>query len=256
LITVLSNSGGASVSRPRGAPNVLFITRELLEFQQLSDVPFAVRKKKWDDAANALQQHYATVKDKLNSDMRAFIERTLHDGVVEHVYQPTMDTVSLEINGHDCPQPPRGMFLLTFRGVKCAEGLDECIGFAWLYEEVHLHPEARFDYQVLLRNGTDLLELRIVADEVEFRITEQGPSPVVGVDIPFKAADGLYFWSNLDESGTTMGWCCLTVEGELVPKCLSPEVRETLRKFAAGTGAVIPDELREKHADQSGGRSE
>jgi hypothetical protein len=213
---------------------VLFITRELLEFQQLSDVPFAVRKKKWDDAANALQQHYATVKDKLNSDMRAFIERTLHD----------------------CPQPPRGMFLLTFRGVKCAEGLDECIGFAWLYEEVHLHPEARFDYQVLLRNGTDLLELRIVADEVEFRITEQGPSPVVGVDIPFKAADGLYFWSNLDESGTTMGWCCLTVEGELVPKCLSPEVRETLRKFAAGTGAVIPDELREKHADQSGGRSE
>ena len=234
---------------------MLFFTRERYEFQQRRDVPSSERAKNWNEAVAAAQEHYAVIKPRLHADMAAFVDITLHDGVIDRVDRPTVHEVILEIDGRHCPWGPRGLFTLSFRGAKCVDGLDECVGARWLYNEVHLHPEANFDYQVLLRKVNEILQLRLVADGVDFRITEPGPTPIMGVNVPLQAKDGLYVWTNLDESGTTMGWCCISADGHRVAKPLSPELRTLLRKFAAGIGAIIPDEVKENPIDETGGLS-
>ena len=221
---------------------MLFITRELYEFTQSPELPYEELKQKWDPAVAARLEHHAKIKQVMKNNMKDFMDITLHDGEITYVHRPASDTVALEVDGRHCPWGPRGLFTVTFRGVKVAEGLDECTGATWLYEEVHLHPEANFDYQVLLDKWNVIRELRIVADEVEFEIIEASPPPVIGVNIPFTAAGGMYVWTELDESGTAFGWCCITDDGRKVAKALTPELREKLRSFAEGIGAIMPDE--------------
>lgn len=96
--------------------------------------------------------------------MREFCGTTLHDGVIQAVSRPTDDLLILGIDGSNCCWGPIGQFELRFGGVKEADGLQDCVGDWWLYEEVNLHPEAGFDYRVLMTKT----QLRIVADDVEF----------------------------------------------------------------------------------------
>ena len=56
-----------------------------------------------------------------------------------------------------------GYFQVVFTGVKAVSPLDDIVGAWWLYEEVHLHSDAGFDYRVLLTDG----EFRVVADDIE-----------------------------------------------------------------------------------------
>ncbi len=144
----------------------------------------------------------------------------------------------MEIDSSGNPWGPRGQCTLSFHGVRLAEGLGKCVGTWWLYEEVHLHPEAAFDYRVLLGIGAEPEELRIVANEVDFQVREPSPVPVVGVDIPFQGEDGLYIWSNLDEAGAQMGWYCIR-DGRKTAEIPPAEVLEKMRQFALATGAAV-----------------
>ncbi len=96
--------------------------------------------------------------------MLTFSEVTLHDGVVESATQPCPDLVEIQVDATGNPWGPRGRFRIGFLGVKEVEGLPEIIGDIWLYEEVHLHPFAKFEYCILLERS----EFRIAADEVIF----------------------------------------------------------------------------------------
>jgi hypothetical protein len=125
--------------------------------------------------------------------------------------------------------------------VRAAEGLDEGVGAWWLYEEVHLHTEAGFDYQVLLGRGAYPSELRVVADDVELRVTEPSPVPVIGVDIPLVAEEGMYVWGDPDGAGRVMGWYRIS-DGHRVRESPSAAAMEKLRRFARSIGARVADE--------------
>jgi hypothetical protein len=224
-----------------GVFSVLFLTRELYGFIQRPDVPWDVKERRWRAAVEALWEHHVRIRPRLPESMRAFSGTTLHDGVIRVVRRPSAGEVILEIDGRGCAQEPRGLFTLAFRGVKEEEGLNESVGAAWLYEEVHLHAEAGFDYRVLVGRGIEVSEVRVVADEVEFRVIERGLTPVVGIDFPVQGEDGLYVWTDVDEAGGRQGWC-LIADGKKVAKEPAPEVLERMRRFARGIGAKVAGE--------------
>jgi hypothetical protein len=56
-----------------------------------------------------------------------------------------------------------GVFRLCFTGVRHVEGVTNLVGDEWLYEEVHLHAEGEFDYQVMFWRS----DFRVVADDIE-----------------------------------------------------------------------------------------
>ena len=70
----------------------------------------------------------------------------------------------LRIDGSNCPWGPSGQFRLSFEGVKQVHGLDRIQNDEWLYEEVDLHTEAKFEYRIMFVRS----ELRVAADEVKF----------------------------------------------------------------------------------------
>jgi hypothetical protein len=72
--------------------------------------------------------------------------------------------VELRVDATNNPWGPKGWYRIEFKGVREVEGLTEMLGDEWLYEEVHRHPLAGFEYCVLLRRS----EFRVVADDVVF----------------------------------------------------------------------------------------
>jgi hypothetical protein len=220
---------------------VQFLTRELYQLLQQQTVRREVAHEAWVAAADARLAHHEAIKPRLPEGMRRFCDTTLHDGVIEAMRWAARDEVVLEIDGRSCPQAPRGRMTLRFRGVRSAEGLDEAVGAGWLYEEAHLHPEAGFDYRVLVGRGTEASELRVVADEVELQVTEPSPDPVVGVDIPFVGEEGMYVWGALDDAGCEMGW--IRIAGGLrVPGRPGPTAMEQMKRFARSIGAKVAGE--------------
>lgn len=142
-----------------------FITRELYDSMQGgSDLSDEERNRRWHDAFEAYRVELEKNKALLPESMQAFADVTLHDAVVKDVSQPSADTICLKIDATKNPWGPTGYFRLTFTGVKLLEGADEICGDEWLYEEVHPHDDAGFDYRVLLWQS----QFRVLADEVEF----------------------------------------------------------------------------------------
>nr|CAA9254943.1 hypothetical protein AVDCRST_MAG63-2221 [uncultured Armatimonadetes bacterium] len=149
-----------------------FFTRELYQsLQPGSGVPYHTANRRWKAASAANQEHQAAIRPRLPESMRAFAETTLHDGRIEQADWPAPEEVRLLIDGSDCPWGPAGRFELVFRGVKSVEGLGDLAGDWWLYEEVDLHPEAAFEFRVLLSES----EFRVAADDVEFRVLPGQP---------------------------------------------------------------------------------
>lgn len=222
-----------------------FLTRELYERQQRLDIPYEIRVAPWRSAVEARLTHLEEIKPHLQADMREFCDITLHDGRIQNARMSSTDLV-LEIDSRGCPWGPRGQCTLTFRSVKDVDGLDECLGAEWLYEEVHLHTDAHFAYCVLLHKWNpriskyEVFELIVIADEVEFQLTNPSPPPIIGVDIPFMGENGLYVWTNGNAVGDDRGWCFIGKDGKRVLQQPSFRDMEKLKRFARSIGAILP----------------
>lgn len=142
-----------------------FITRALYDAMQCEpETPeSAAADAQWDARCAAYRAHLETIRSRLPASVQAFCDVSLHDGVITRAAFLPPDAARLEIDATNNPWGPAGCFRLTFTGVREVSPLAEIAGQWWLYEEVHLHPDAGFDYRMLLTEG----EFRIVADEVE-----------------------------------------------------------------------------------------
>lgn len=151
-----------------------FITRELYQgMQGVPDLEHEEFDARWDRACDAYWEALDRIRPSLPPGMRAFAGNTLHDGVVLAVTRLTPSELLLEVDATRNPWGPVGVFRLLFVGVREVEGIEDLVGDDWLYEEVHLHPGAGFDYRVLFWKS----DFRVVADEVE---VEQLPSDGMG----------------------------------------------------------------------------
>jgi hypothetical protein len=142
-----------------------FITRDLYDAMQCPpDTPESdAAEARWDSQCTAYRAQLESIRPRLPVSMQAFCDTSLHDGVIKAATQPHPETVQLEIDASNNPWGTIGYFQLRFTGVKDVSPMDDIVGNWWLYEEVHLHPDAGFDYRVLLTDG----EFRVVADNVE-----------------------------------------------------------------------------------------
>jgi hypothetical protein len=151
-----------------------YITRQLYQsIQDGSGLPRDEVNRRWNQACEAQRTELSTIKPRLPPAMRSFSEVTLHDGVMKSARQPRANCVELRVDATNNPWGPRGWVRVKFKGVREVEGLADMIGDVWLYEEVHLHPLAGFEYCVLLWRS----EFRVVADDVVFEPlleTEEG----------------------------------------------------------------------------------
>jgi hypothetical protein len=142
-----------------------FFTRELYSAMQcVPDTPESdAADARWESQCAAYRAQLESIRPQLTASMQSFCGTSLHDGVFKAALQVPPGTVQLDIDASNSPWGPRGHFQLVFTGVKEVSPLDDIVGQWWLYEEVHLHPDAAFDYRVLLTDG----EFRVVADEVQ-----------------------------------------------------------------------------------------
>jgi hypothetical protein len=141
-----------------------YITRELHRLMQggLGEDGDREAAEAWDRACCAYLTQFQQIRSHLPPGMRSFAETTLHDGIVRHVTRPTASDLILEVDASDNPWGPRGRFRLTFLGVREVEGLEQLVGQGWLYQEVHLHSTAPFEYRVMFWRS----DFRIVAEEL------------------------------------------------------------------------------------------
>jgi hypothetical protein len=120
---------------------------------------------KWEANGLAYQAHLESIKPQLTKSMQEFCDTSLHDGVIESYGQPRSDVVELQIDARENPWGPVGFYRLVFTGVQWHTILENLVNEWWLYQEVHLHDEAGFEYRVLLTEG----EFCVVADNVELQ---------------------------------------------------------------------------------------
>jgi hypothetical protein len=143
-----------------------YITRQLYQSMQGgSGLPPDELNRRWREACESYQAELNAIKPRLPLGMRSFAEVTLHDGVVRSALQVRPSCVELRVDASNNPWGPRGWYRVEFKGVLEVEGLTDVIGDDWLYEEVHLHPSAAFEYCVLLWRS----QFRAVADDVVFQ---------------------------------------------------------------------------------------
>jgi len=148
-------------------PSMRFITRQIYEVMQLSGIaPAEFVRRSLDTAFDARRQHHRAIRDRLPASMREFSKLTLHDGVIRSADTSIPGEIALDIDGEGCWGPDIQM-RLVFRGVRKAIGL-KSLPAIWLYEEVDLHPEAAFEYRVLMHKSS----MTIAADTVEFTIKQ------------------------------------------------------------------------------------
>jgi hypothetical protein len=127
----------------------------------------------WQQACESKNAHENRIREQLPPGMRSFSQNTLHDGIVLKAERPHPDELILEIDGTRNPWGPIGFFRLRFTGVKEVDGIDSLVGDDWLYAEVHLHPQAGFEYRVLFWRS----DFRVVADEIQIEsMPDETPS--------------------------------------------------------------------------------
>jgi hypothetical protein len=142
-----------------------FITRDRYNALQCDpeSPEFAVAETDWESQMESYRQHLATIRAQLPPSMQSFRETSLHDGVIKSITQPEPTTIEIEIDAGNNPWGPIGFFRLVFHGVRASRIPPNYENEWWLYDEIHLHAEAEFEYRVLLTEG----ELHIAADEIE-----------------------------------------------------------------------------------------
>ena len=142
-----------------------YITRELHGLMQggLGDAGDRAAAAAWDRASVDYRSHLERIQGQLPPGMRAFSQLTLHDGIVQAVSRPSDKELLLDVDATSNPWGPRGNFRLRFNGVRELDKEGELLGQGWLYEEVHLHPEARFEFHVMFWDA----DFRVAADEIE-----------------------------------------------------------------------------------------
>jgi len=136
-----------------------FFTRTLCEYVQSIEAPEML----WEPAIKSYDEHLRQIKPMLPPRMGELADNTLHDSVVLDVTRPTASTCAIQLDARQSTGRYRGLVRLTFLGVRAVTVTNVLVGDYWLYEEVHLHPSAAFEYAVLLFRS----ELSIVADDVE-----------------------------------------------------------------------------------------
>ncbi|HYE18913.1 MAG TPA: DUF4085 family protein [Tepidisphaeraceae bacterium] len=120
----------------------------------------------WRAACDAYAAHLEQLRPGLPPDLRAFADTTLHDGVVRAVERPSPSELVLTVDAARNPWGPTGVFRLHFTGVREFDGATpDLVGDEWLYDEVHPHPAAAFEYRVLFWKH----DFRVAADDLHVR---------------------------------------------------------------------------------------
>lgn len=136
-----------------------YITRELYQAIQ---VPGPEVDQEWKKQCEARQRHIDSIFPSLPVGARYLAENTLHDGVIRAATRSATEVI-LVVDAASNPWGPRGCYQITFRDVLSVSGLDSIVGDEWLYEEIDLHADAAFQFNVLLVFS----ELEVVADAVD-----------------------------------------------------------------------------------------
>ena len=144
-----------------------YFTRQLFDAMQTRDeAAFNEAKSKWDANSVSYREQLQQIRSTLPRSMQEFCGTSLHDGVVTTASIKPDSTVSLEIDASNNPWGPTGKFRLVFDGVHSLSVADDIVDDCWLYEEVHLHSNAAFEYCIMFE-GTDF---RVAADS--FHVVE------------------------------------------------------------------------------------
>lgn len=142
-----------------------YFTRELYQEQQGDpDLP-KVREaeKKWETALKEYKECINHMKSSLSTNLQAFSDLDLHDGLIETV---SMNDDNLVI-AVDCRETAvkSETLELTFRGIESVKGIENIVDDCWLYEEIFLLDSGKFKLNVLLEKS----EIEIIAEEVEVK---------------------------------------------------------------------------------------
>lgn len=117
--------------------------------------------KKWHAAFDIYEKQLNEIKPLLPKSMQKFEVTAFHDGTFKS-YSQKNDQIILKICG-GYPGPLCGNYELIFTGVSYYQGLKKAVRDTWLYEEIHLSHQGKFEFHALL----DESEFVIVADRIE-----------------------------------------------------------------------------------------
>ena len=163
LLSVYLDRRGKGLHGLFMVPEMKFITRELYEIMQPANrVPEEFSQRAWLKATRAKKEYEETLLPRLPQGLLKLREDSMHDGIVADI-KVGGDTITVEIDGANFAWNTPSIYRLVFRGVREARGVEEVVDDAWLYEEIDVHPEARFELRVLFEKS----ELSIAADDLE-----------------------------------------------------------------------------------------
>ena len=132
-----------------------YFTRQLYDAMQTrDDVSFDEAKSKWDANCVSYREQLQQIRSSLPKSLQEFCDTSLHDGVVTSASIKSDSIVSLEIDASNNPWGPTGKFRLIFDGVHSLSVADDIVNDCWLYEEVHQHANAAFEYCIMFE-GSD-----------------------------------------------------------------------------------------------------
>lgn len=132
-----------------------YFTRQLYDAMQTDDeAVFNQAKSTWDANCISYREHLDLIREALPKSLQNFCDTTLHDGVVTSASINSKTTVSLEIDAADNPWGPTRKFRIVFDGVHSLHVCDDIVDDCWLYEEVHTHAHAAFEYCIMFE-GSD-----------------------------------------------------------------------------------------------------
>lgn len=143
-----------------------FFTRRLYDAIKVPSETIESEKTEaeWNSTKAKYENHWNSIQLNLPSHIRVLGRTPFHDGIIKSIDEPNVDEVLLLVDCRNNPWGPRGMFQIHFTGVHefCTTGTTS--GDWWVYEEIHLHPQAVFEYHVLCERS----EFSIAADDVRW----------------------------------------------------------------------------------------
>ncbi|QDT07769.1 hypothetical protein K227x_61970 [Rubripirellula lacrimiformis] len=143
--------------------NMRYFTRQLFDaLQPGPGEPDADRAiVLWEQNATQYSAALDELKPQLRDGFAWLADTTFHDGVITHVVTADGGQVIVAVDASNNPWGQVGAVRLRFDGVRSANGVDDCVGDVWLYEELHAVSDA-IELCVLLEGG----ELCITADRL------------------------------------------------------------------------------------------
>lgn len=121
----------------------------------------------WEQAQDQYWEYIEEVRHLLPPSLRALVDTTFHDSVIERVDQSEAG-IELVLDTRRCPAGSYGHARLRFVGVRSASRFQRQVGRTILYEEFYIDPSSgRYEYHILLDQG----EIDLQFSELSFETT-------------------------------------------------------------------------------------